>query len=46
MTLAGDPTAFHPHGNLDDVEAAMDELLAAGWVTERGDEYAAVHASG
>lgn len=41
MTLAGDPTAFHPHGQLDDAEAALDELLAVGWVEDRGGDYVA-----
>lgn len=30
LTLAGDPTAWHPHGELDDVDQALDGLIALG----------------
>lgn len=39
LTMAGDTTTWNPRGALDDVEPPLDELLATGWVVERGEQY-------
>ena len=39
LTLAGDPTAWHPEGQLEDLEQPLNELLANGWVAEDADRY-------
>ena len=43
MTLAGSPDPGRPHEPVDDVWAALDELLALGWADERDGRYRAVH---
>lgn len=39
MTLVGDPTAWHPQGQLEDLEFPLDELMANGWVLEEQGRY-------
>jgi hypothetical protein len=39
MTLVGDPTAWHPEGELEDFEFPLNELMANGWVLEEDGRY-------
>ena len=42
MTLAGNPTAWHPDGELEDLEDPLDQLLSNGWVRAELGQYSTV----
>ena len=43
LTMAGDPTAWHPDGDLEDLEEPMDQLLSNGWVRAEQGRYSTVN---
>ena len=42
MTLAGNPTAWHPDDEVEDLEGPLDQLLSNGWVRAEDGDYSTV----